>query len=248
MDRSRHSHFAALALVAAGLLASATPSHAYRMIWDSTIGRTTGQNSQFQTCTMPFTHWNTRNIIWYHNTANQGAGKATALTNAMNSWTNVPSANHVLSYISTTTAGWATDDRNTVLWASGNGCTGGCLALTALVLQSGQVIIESDITFNNDQPWNTNGSNYDVEAVAAHEFGHTLGIHHTELTSMPYSTMRTPYFGTDGRTLEADDRSALQCSESTYAPSCVAPLGVCARDSDCCSGRCWYKSLPPKCF
>ena len=246
MNRTRH--IAVFALAAAGLLASAAPSRAYRMIQNNSTGRVT--TGSLVTCNDAggFTHWNTRNIIWYLNTANQGSGKATSVSNAMASWTNVASANHVLDYIGVTTNGWATDNYNTLLWASGNGCTGGCLALTALVLQTGQVIIESDITFNNDVTWTTNGANYDTEAVAAHELGHSLGIHHTEINTTPYPTMRTPYFGIDGRTLESDDASALQCSENTYATSCTASNGVCARDSDCCSGRCWIKTLPPKCI
>jgi hypothetical protein len=246
---NRPSRVTALSLAVAGLLAAAAPSHAYRMIQPTTTGRVTSGNAVTCNDAGGFAHWNTRNIIWYLNTANQGSGKATVVTNAMNSWTNVPSAAHVLSYISTTTAGWATDNINTLLWASGNGCTGSCLALTALVISNTSwVIIESDVTFNNDVTWNTNGTDYDVEAVAAHELGHTLGIHHTELTSTPHPSMYTPYFGTDGRTLESDDQSALQCAESHYAPSCVASNGVCTRDSDCCSGKCWIKTLPPKCI
>src|SRR6185436_6941002 len=144
------------------------------------------------------------------------AGKASALQSAMASWTGVSSADYVLTYAGTTTAGWSTDGRNTLLWATGNGCTGSCLALTALVLQSGQVIVETDVTFNASFTWNTNGSDYDVQSVATHELGHTLGIHHTELTSTPRPTMYASYFGTGGRSLETDDRSALQCSESRY--------------------------------
>jgi hypothetical protein len=247
MNVSR-SQIAASVLVAAGLLVSAAPSQAYRMIQNTTIGRVTDGSRVACNAAGGFTHWNTRNIIWSHNTAGQGAGKGTALTNAMASWTNVSGANHVLDYIGTTTSGWATDNSNTILWGVGNGCNTGCLALTALVLESGQVIIESDITFNANYAWNTNGTNYDVQTVATHELGHALGIHHTELTSTPRPTMYAEYFGTGGQTLETDDRSALQCAESTYAPSCTPHLGVCTRNSECCSGRCWYKSLPQKCF
>lgn len=216
MNGKSFSRLAACALAAAGMIASAAPSHAYRMIQNTTVGRVSAGGAVSCTASGGFAHWNIRNINWYLNTANQGSGKSSAVTAAMTSWTNVASANHVLTYAGTTTSGWATDGRNTLLWASGNGCTGSCLALTALVLQSGQVIVETDVTFNNNVTWTTTGGNYDTQAVTAHELGHALGIHHTNLTSTPRPTMYATYFGSDGRTLEADDQQALQCAESRY--------------------------------
>lgn len=212
------ARFGATLVFTLGWLAWAAPSEAFRMIQNTSTGR---QTSGFAVaCNDPggFTHWETRDIHWYHNTAGQGSGKAGALQAAMQSWTDVPSTSYTLHYAGTTGAGFSTDGQNTVLWSTGNGCTNatGCLALTALVVQSGQVIVESDITFNAGVTWNTNGAAYDTQATATHEFGHTLGIHHTELGSSPLPTMYPFDFGPDGRTLEGDDHAALQCSENRY--------------------------------
>lgn len=204
------------AIAAAGLLATSVPSHAYRMIQNTSIGRFSAGSAVSCTISTGFAHWNNKNIPWYLNTAGQGSGKSGAVSGAASVWTAVASADHNLSYAGTTTAGFATDGRNTVLWASGNGCTGSCLAITALVLQAGQVIVESDISFNSSYSWQTSGSDYDTQATMAHEFGHALGIHHTNLTSTPRPTMYAAYFGSGGRTLETDDHQALQCAESRY--------------------------------
>lgn len=213
-----HALAAGTLLIAAGTL----PAFAYRMIQNTTVG--TVSAGYLVPCwdSGGFAHWGSSSISWYLNTAGQGSGKATAIQNALASWTNVPNADHSLSYAGTTSAGWSTDSQNTVLWASGNGCTGSCLALTALTLQSGQVIVETDVTFNSNYTWQTNGSDYDVEAVAAHEFGHTLGIHHTELTTAE-PTMNAYYIGTAGRSLEADDQAALQCAHDVYFASNPLP-------------------------
>ncbi len=49
-------------------------------------------------------------------------GDLTTLIVAMNSWTNVPGANHVLSYAEAVTADFITDGMNAVVWATGDGC------------------------------------------------------------------------------------------------------------------------------
>jgi hypothetical protein len=191
------------------------PAFGYRMIQNTTVGTVSAGDAVPCYDSGGFAHWGSSSISWYLNTAGQGSGKTTAIQNALATWTNVANADHTLTYAGTTTAGWATDGQNTVLWDSGNGCTGSCLALTALTLQSGQVIVETDVTFNSSYTWQTNGTDYDTEAVATHEFGHTLGIHHTEFTTYA-PTMEALYTGTNARTLEADDVAALQCAHTVY--------------------------------
>ena len=65
----------------------------------------------------------------------------------INEWNGVSGSDYNLSRGADTGTGFVPDGTNTLIWAVGNGCTGNCLALTALTLQAGQVIVESDITF-----------------------------------------------------------------------------------------------------
>jgi len=221
-------------------IAASSPSHAYRLIQNLGTGRVTG-GSQV-TCTDPsgFAHWSSANVNWRHNISGVGGnpGVAAALYNAMNAWTFVTGANQSASYVGNTTAGFSTDGINSISWGSNSQCGSfnGCLALTALVLQSGQVIVESDVVFSTDWTWTTNGSNYDVRSVATHEFGHTLGIHHSDV---PGATMYQGYTN-QWSSLETDDKSALQCSQNRYPPTltCIPDGGIddTLYNTSCCSG------------
>ena len=208
--------------IAGTVILSAVEAHAFRMIQNTSPGRTSSGFLVQCDDAGGFVHWTTSSISFRHNTANQGgeAGVAAALQNALAAWTAVTPATYNLSYAGTTTANFVTDGTNALLWANGNGCSGSCLAITALVLASGQVITETDVSFNNAYDWNTNGSDYDAEAIAAHEIGHCMGVHHSNINKpRNRPTMYAYYFGTAGRTLESDDKSALNCAFTRYPPS-----------------------------
>jgi hypothetical protein len=206
-------------LAAIVVLLAAGDAAAFRMIQNTSTGRTSVGASVTCTATGGFVHWDRAQVEMRLNPANQGgkAGVPLALQHALASWTAVTPAAYTLSYGGTTSGGFSTDGVNTVLWSTGNGCTGGCVAITALVIGPGQVLQEADVSFNDAFSWNTNGSDYDVEAIAAHEFGHCMGIYHTDITKpRNRPTMYTAYFGVDGRSLESDDRDALNCAFSRY--------------------------------
>lgn len=214
-------------LAAILVLLAAGDAAAFRMIQNTSTGRTSVGASVTCTATGGFVHWDRAQVVMRLNPANQGAkaGVPLALQHALASWTAVTPAGYSLSYGGTTNGGFTTDGVNTVLWSTGNGCTGGCVAITALVIGPGQVLQEADVSFNDAFNWNTNGSDYDVEAIAAHEFGHCMGIYHTDITKpRNRPTMYTAYFGVDGRSLESDDRDALNCAFSRYpvTPAIIA--------------------------
>src|SRR5216117_317701 len=89
-------------------LLSAADVQAFRMIQNSSIGRTS--TAARVACDDPggFAHWTTASISWRLNPASQGgkAGVAASMQNALASWTNVTPANYVLSYAGMTAAGF----------------------------------------------------------------------------------------------------------------------------------------------
>jgi hypothetical protein len=206
-----------------GLLAGASPSPAYKMLGEA--GRLASATEVTCDNLDGFVHWYSPVIYWHHNLYGAGADKADALKAAMAAWNNVSTTGHQGIYEGTQLIPGASirldDGMSMVSWGYDGWCggaTSSCLAITTFNLSSGtSSISEADILFNRDKTWTTNGSNYDVQAVATHEFGHAWGIAHTDVPgSSPPPTMTSIYQGSGWRSLENDDRAALQCSEDWY--------------------------------
>lgn len=97
------------------------------------------------------------------------------------------------------------DGNNDIAWMGLNSPT------TLGVTWSGTSTDEADVAFNTNFSWFTDGSAYDIETVALHEFGHVIGLGHSEVTG---SIMEAIYAG-ERRILDDDDIAGLQAMYGT---------------------------------
>ncbi|UCC39654.1 MAG: matrixin family metalloprotease [Candidatus Aminicenantes bacterium] len=137
-------------------------------------------------------------VVYYinANTA-QVTGEENAVKNAADSWNQIYPAGLRLSYGgSTGVITESNNSMNTVCWED-QGYNNGILA-TAWIWYSGSTILETDMVFNDHYNWTTSGSNYDIETVALHEFGHWIGLDHTST-----GIMRPAYSGVE-RNIDSD--------------------------------------------
>ncbi len=223
-------------------LIASEPAHAFRMIQNLATGWVTSGARVPCNDSGGFTHWNLRNIVWRVNPTLEGATAEGSVDYAINQWNAVSGSDYRLTRGPATGAGgFGWDTTNSMVWAGGNGCSLNCLALTALTLDAGQVIIESDITFNTLVTWSNDSSAYDIRAVAAHELGHSLGIHHTNSIAVNRPTMKDGYFA-NALTLENDDKDALLCSVAKYPVNCTNP---CPSGGVYDGANCYMWTRPP---
>jgi hypothetical protein len=88
---------------------------------------------------------------------------------------------------------------------AGIGMSGSTLGLAFLPPAFNGGTLAGDIVMNTSQVWNIN-SHYDIQTVAIHEFGHSLGLAHSNITT---AVMYAAYNGIK-QSLHSDDIAGMQ--------------------------------------
>jgi hypothetical protein len=130
-----------------------------------------------------------------------------AVISAGGTWSNVPSADFVFPYGGTTTAtqtGY--NGFNEVLFRNEGG-TGALARATWWYTVPDNIIVEADISINDYYAWDAtgspSGSEFDLQSVVTHEFGHWLSLSHdSDPASIMYYAISA---GTLKRTLHQND-------------------------------------------
>ncbi len=123
--------------------------------------------------------WNTNDATCYINTSGGPADSLAAIQAAMQTWTDVSTSlfNFIYEGTTSSTAYGIMDGTNIICF--GTITTTGTVGenTCSYYTNSGQ-IIDSDIKLNTYYPWVTDGSTngYDVQNVATHELGHSVGM------------------------------------------------------------------------
>lgn len=141
------------------------------------------------------------------------AGEFNAVRAGYQVWENVSGSYFSETYLGTTTRGLVYDGHNVVSWGESQG--GSTLAIcwtwyNVITLE----ILECDIEFQDNRSWSSSGEagKYDIQNIAAHEFGHTLllgdlyGGGDTEKTMYGYGATGE----TKKRTLHQDDIDGIR--------------------------------------
>ncbi len=125
-------------------------------------------------------------------------------------WTDVPTSSFVYT---------SNNDSNNDITRGGIDGKYGTLAITYVYYQGGN-IVRMTMKFDTAEPWylgtgSPGGSQVDARSVSVHEFGHGLGLAHTQSGNCPNNssraTMCSSYIlGTSyQRSLEADDQNGV---------------------------------------
>jgi Mg-chelatase subunit ChlD len=235
--RRRGVQFAAALVV---LLLAAGPGRAYKLIGAQPADGTYCAGALLDCDDVgPFTRWFQPIVpFWVHEDAAAEATGSTitqaqiiaAAQAAYQQWEDVPTSFLKFSYQGETNARLAADGVNALVMynpgldtsscTSSMGAPSGLLAMTILTedLPTGE-IVDVDVVFDSADLWtvNTDCTQFDFQSVVTHEYGHSVGLHHSEVSGgvTVRPTMAGGYFcdaGTaSGRTIEPDDAAGLTC-------------------------------------
>ena len=173
--------------------------------------------------------WASGPVLYYVNTTNMDLPDAVippALAVGANAWSTQTRASFRFQYAGTSTVTTNTNDGiNVVMFR--NASSGSAIA-TTYWWSNGSHIIDADIVFWDGGfqffTGSTGCSNgFYIEDIAAHEFGHALGLGHSTVASATmYPSVST--CATGNRTLDPDDIAGV---EALYPPTAVptAPTG-----------------------
>ncbi len=170
--------------------------------------------------------YDTSSAAYYINTAGGPSNTLSAVQSGMQTWTGVGTScfNFIYGGATASTA-HGIDDANNIVTFAPMGLTGTLAENVFWYFVSSGQMIDSDLRFNTSYAWSTTVSSgaYDVQALATHEFGHSLSL--SDLYS-PADSEKTMYGSaaaeeTKKRTLHQDDIDGI-----TYLYTCTATLPV----------------------
>ena len=155
-------------------------------------------------------YWQTNNATFYYDSVLPTKYRSGTDFGA-SVWTNVSTS----SWTWTKSSG----SSNKVKEGYVDGSSGSALAVTSLIINVGTgYIISMEIKIDKDEEWYTGsgtpaGWQYDFRSAIAHEFGHGLGLAHTNVscsgTSRPTMCPVIPIGTTYFRTLATDDKNGV---------------------------------------
>lgn len=126
--------------------------------------------------------WFSGGTVEYQITGTEGiTGGNTAIENAKTTWDGFVTTRAFTRNDSTTQTNPCTGNPNTIQWSTIDG-VGGALATASVCRNVATKAIGGFVmTLDSAEPWATDGnlSSFDVENVASHEWGHIVGLGHT---------------------------------------------------------------------